>query len=114
VGAVLQVATHGTLVKKVAVGRVRFSFVHIGDEAKRISLKLAEEFRKARLPLVQHIGIQSLADQFALAERRNSPYLLIMGRKEALEGSAILRNRATQEEMILPVHGIVEHLRAVS
>ena len=112
-GAVFHVATNGSVVKKVAAAKARFSFVHIGDEAKRISLRLAEDFRKARLPLIQNIGIQSLTEQFTLAERRNSPYLLIMGRKEALENTAILRNRATQEEYILPLEGIIEHLRAI-
>jgi hypothetical protein len=35
-----------------------------------------------------------------------------MGRKEALEGSATLRNRHTQEETVLPLAGIVERLKS--
>ncbi len=111
-GAVLQIATEGKVAAVKAPGRLRFSFIHIGDEAKRISIRLAEDFRKARLPLYQHIGIESLTEQLRIAEKRNSPYLLIMGRKEALEGSAILRNCATQEETILPIEGLAERLRA--
>ena len=98
--------------KKASSARLRFSFVHIGDEAKRLSIKLAEDFRKARVSLSQDIGVESLTEQLHLAERRNSPYLLIMGRKEALEGSAILRNRQTQEETILPLEGLAERLKA--
>ena len=75
---------------------------------------LAEDFRKAHVSLSQDIGVESLTEQLHLAERRNSPYLLIMGRKEALEGSAILRNRATQVETILPLNGLIEHLKAVA
>jgi histidyl-tRNA synthetase len=111
-GAVLQIASEGKIVKKVPQSRLRFSFVHIGDEAKRISIRLAEELRKAHVPLTQNIGVESLTEQLGLAERRNSPYLLIMGRKEALEGSAILRNRATQEETMLPLLGLAERLKA--
>lgn len=111
-GAVLQIASEGPIVKKVTPPRLRFSFVHIGDEAKRISIRLAEEFRKARVPLTQNIGVESLSEQLNLAERQNSPYLLIMGRKEALEHSAILRNRATQEETVLPLLGLIERLKA--
>jgi histidyl-tRNA synthetase len=110
--AVLQTASDGATVKKVSSPRLRFSFVHIGDEAKRVSLRLAEEFRKARVPMTQDIGVESLAEQLNLAEVRNSPYLLIMGRKEALEGSATLRNRQTQVETVLPLEGLVERLRA--
>ena len=92
-------------------GRIRFSFVHIGDEAKRFSIRLAEDFRKAHVPLTQYIGVESLAEQIHLAERQDSPYLLVMGRKEALDGSVILRDRRTQEETVLPVSGLAERLR---
>lgn len=114
IGAVIHIASEGAVVKKASPMRLRFSFVHIGDEAKRISIRLAEEFRKARVPLVQHIGIESLTEQLGLAERDNNPYLLIMGRKEALEGSAILRNRQTQVETTLPLSNIIERLKAIA
>lgn len=113
-GAIFQIASEGTVVMKAKPSRLRFSFVHIGDEAKRISIHLAEDFRRARVSLAQDIGVESLTEQLYLAERRNSPYLLIMGRKEALEGSAILRNCATQEETILPLVGLVDRLKAVA
>ena len=112
--AVLQIGSEGKLVKKPPQSRLRFSFVHIGDEAKRLSIKLAEELRKAHVPLIQNIGVESLTEQLHLAESHKSPYLLIMGRKEALEGSAILRNRQTQEETILPLIGLADRLKAVA
>lgn len=112
-GAVFQTASTGTVIKKIKPVQARFSFVHIGDEAKRLSIRLAEDFRKARLSLTQDIGIESLTEQLNLAERRQSPYILIMGRKEALEGSAILRDQRTQQETILPLIGIIDRLKAV-
>jgi histidyl-tRNA synthetase len=111
-GAVIHITTIGNVVKKPPQSKSRFSFVHIGDEAKRISIRLAEDFRKARVSIAQDIGVESLTEQLHLAEKRNSPYLLIMGRKEALEGSTILRNRITQEETVLPVDGLVESLKS--
>ncbi len=113
-GAVFQIASEGKLVKKPPVPRLRFSFVHIGDEAKRLSIRLADEFRKAHVPLTQHIGVESLTEQLHLAERTNPPYLLIMGRKEALENTAILRNRKTQEQTVIPLFGLAEQLKAVA
>ncbi|MCX6786997.1 MAG: His/Gly/Thr/Pro-type tRNA ligase C-terminal domain-containing protein [Candidatus Kaiserbacteria bacterium] len=113
-GAVLQIASEGAIVKKTVPARLRFSFVHIGDEAKRLSIRLAEDFKRARISLTQDIGVESLTEQLHLAERRNSPYLLIMGRKEALENSAILRNRKTQEETILPLVGLIERFKTVA
>ena len=113
IGAVLYLTSENTFVKPPPRNRIRFSFIHIGDEAKRTSIRLAEDFRKARVPLTQYIGTESLAEQLGLAERDNNPYLLIMGRKEALEGSVILRNRNTQVETLLPLENIIERLRAV-
>ncbi len=113
-GATLHINSSGPAVKPIAPVRTRFAFVHIGDEAKRLSIRLAEDFRKARIPLTQRIGIESLAEQLNIAERDNNPYLLIMGRKEALEGTAILRNRATQVETILPVSDLITRLKAVA
>ncbi|MFZ3043899.1 MAG: His/Gly/Thr/Pro-type tRNA ligase C-terminal domain-containing protein [Minisyncoccia bacterium] len=110
-GAVLQIGSEGMAIAKAKPSRLRFSFVHIGDEAKRLSIQLAEDFRKARLSLAQDIGVESLTEQLNLAERRESPYLLIMGRKEALESSVILRNRKTQEQTILPLLGLTERLK---
>ena len=92
---------------------MRFAFVHIGDEAKRLSLQMAEEFRRAHLSLTQDIGVESLIDQMRHAERRNPAYLLVMGRKEALEHTVIMRNQQTQEETILPLLGLTERLKAV-
>ena len=112
IGAVLSVASNGNVVRKASPAHLRFSFVHIGDEAKRLSIRLAEEFRKARISLTQDIGVESLTEQLHLAERRNSPCLLIMGRKEALENSVILRNRQTQEQTILPLANLAERLKS--
>ncbi|MBI2409479.1 hypothetical protein HYV30_00340 [Candidatus Kaiserbacteria bacterium] len=112
--AILQLSASGTVAAKSRHSRVRFSFVHIGDEAKRLSIRLAEDFHRARVSLSQHIGVESLIDQLNLAERQGSPYLLIMGRKEALESSVILRNRHTQEEISLPLAGLTERLKAIA
>ena len=114
-GAVLEAQTSGpvTPLASPASTRMRFAFVHIGDEAKRLSLQMAEEFRRAHLSLTQDIGVESLIDQMRHAERRNPAYLLVMGRKEALEHTVIMRNQQTQEETILPLLGLTERLKAV-
>lgn len=92
----------------------RFVFVHIGDEAKRESMKIADDLRKARIPLAQAIGLQSLTQQMHFAETLNPPYLLIMGRKEALERTVILRERANHTETYIPLDVLIERLKAVA
>ncbi|HUQ30430.1 MAG TPA: His/Gly/Thr/Pro-type tRNA ligase C-terminal domain-containing protein [Candidatus Paceibacterota bacterium] len=111
-GAVLRIETATDKVPPAKKpSRMRFVFVHIGEEAKRTSIRLAEEFKRAHVPLAQTIGLESLSEQMLHVEKTNPPYMLIMGRKEALEGSAVLRNRETQEDLILPLLGLAEHLK---
>lgn len=111
--AVLRIPTMGAKIPIVKPrARLRFAFVHIGEEAKRVSIRLAEELRHAHIPLEQAIGVESLVEQMHFVEAANPPYLLIMGRKEALEGSAVLRNRETQEETIIPLSLLTEKLKA--
>lgn len=116
VGAVIRINTdvRDTIPALKAPGAPRFVFVHIGDEAKRESMKIADTLRKARIPLTQSIGIESLTEQMRQAETINPPYLLIMGRKEALERSVILRHRASYTETFVPLDSLVEHLKTVS
>lgn len=91
----------------------RFVFVHIGDEAKRESMKMADDLRRARIPLTQALGIESLTEQMRFVDLLNPPYVLIMGRKEALERSVILRERATHTETFIPLDSLIERLKIV-
>jgi histidyl-tRNA synthetase len=115
VGAVIRITTNvrDPIVAVKDKTAPRFVFVHIGDEAKRESMKMADDLRRARIPLTQAMGVASLSEQMRLVEEANPPYLLIMGRKEALERSVILRERATHTETFIPFDSLIERLRVV-
>lgn len=116
IGAVIRLttATNETIPAMKQPAAPRFVFVHIGDEAKRESIRMADMLRRARIPLSQCIGIQSLGEQMRHVETLNPPYLLIMGRKEALERSVILRDRATHAETFIPLDSLVDYLKTVA
>ncbi|MEK7510928.1 MAG: His/Gly/Thr/Pro-type tRNA ligase C-terminal domain-containing protein [Patescibacteria group bacterium] len=115
VGAVVRIAVEGkepvTPIKQKS--SPRFVFVHIGDEAKRECMKMTDDLRRARIPLTQSIGIASLTEQMRYVDMVNPPYVLIMGRKEALERSVILRERATHTETFIPLDHLVDMLKQV-
>lgn len=116
VGAVIRISTETREVMPSvkANSTPRFVFVHIGEEAKRESMKMADSLRKARIPLAQAIGIESLTEQMRFADGLNPRYLIIMGRKEALERSVILRERSSHTEVFVPLDSLVDRLRAVA
>ena len=116
VGAVVRINTDARAVIPPHKERTnpRFVFVHIGDEAKRECMKMADHLRRARIPMMQSIGVESLTEQMRLAEDTNPRYLIIMGRKEALERSVILRERATHSETSISFDSLVDQLRAVA
>lgn len=87
----------------------------VGDLAKKKSLKLFEEFRQARIPLAESLSKDSLKVQLARADRLNVKYTLIMGQKEALDKTVILRDmkNGTQETVKLEkaVHEVKKRLK---
>lgn len=79
-------------------------FVQIGFEAKLKSLQVIEMLRTAKIPTYQSLSRDKLSSQLSIAENSKIPYTIIMGQKEAMENSVIVRsmqNRA-QETVLLP------------
>jgi len=116
VGAVLRITPPAKAIVPAMkpAGKPRFVFVHIGDDAKRESMKMADEIRRARIPLTQAMGVASLSEQMRLVEALNPQYVLIMGRKEALERNVILRERATHTETFIPLDSLIDRLKVVA
>jgi len=72
--------------------QVEVFLTQLGDLAKRKSLKLIEGFREANIPIGESLGRDSLKAQLKMADRVKAKYSLILGQKEALEGSIIIRD----------------------
>jgi len=69
--------------------------VYIGELAKKKSLSLIEELRKANIDVMEFFGQASLSAQLRKADRVGAPYALIFGQKEVFEKSVILRDMKT-------------------
>jgi histidyl-tRNA synthetase len=79
-------------------------FAHLGKEARRRAIPALEILRRAGIPVHQTIAYEQLAPQMLEAKRLKSPYLLIMGHKEAVEGTMLVRDVRTnfQDAVSLP------------
>jgi histidyl-tRNA synthetase len=86
-------------------------FVQLGNSAKSRSLNVIEMFRRANLPIVQSIGKDSLKSQLRIASKMNMPYTLILGQKEAMENSIIIRDMNLGSQETVSIEKVVEIIK---
>ncbi len=80
----------------------------LGEIAKRKSLLLFEEFRKTGITAKAALGRDSIKSQLKAANRWGIKYTLIMGQKEALDNTVILREMDSGVQETIPLEKIVE------
>lgn len=85
--------------------------IQLGADAKNKSLSIIEMFRKARLPLSQSISKDSLRGQLNLAAKFNVNYALILGQKESLENSIIIRDMNSGNQEVVKIKDVVEIIK---
>ena len=83
----------------------------LGDMAKRKSLLLFEEIRKAGIEVKSSLGRDSIKAQLRIANRWGVTYALILGQKEALDSTVILREMDSGIQENIPLEKIVEELK---
>ena len=83
----------------------------LGDLAKRKSLKLIEDFRQEKILVAETFGRDSLKAQLTRAHKLGVKYTLILGQKEALEGSIIVRDMESGKQEIVKLNKVVEEVK---
>ncbi len=83
----------------------------VGKLAKRKSLKLFEEFRKAKISITESFGRDSLRAQLARANKLGVSYTLILGHKEAIDGTIIVRNMKTGKQKTVKMDKVVKEMK---
>lgn len=95
----------------VRLKRPSFFFLQLGLCAKLKSLRVIEILRQARIPLYQALSRDKLIAQISSAENLRIPYSIILGQREALENSVIIRNTLTRAQETVKLDNLVEHVR---
>jgi histidyl-tRNA synthetase len=83
----------------------------LGDEAKKRALSLREELHEAGIQTIEHYGQDSLKKQLEQAVEYQVQYTCILGQKEILDGTILIRDMdgGIQEEV--PLDKIVSELK---
>ncbi len=83
-------------------------FCQLGDAARRKGLAIFEEFRQAGVRVGEAFGKGSLKAQLELADKRGSKIALILGQKEVLDGTIIIRDMESGAQEIVDVKRVVQ------
>ncbi|OHA21375.1 MAG: hypothetical protein A2849_00050 [Candidatus Taylorbacteria bacterium RIFCSPHIGHO2_01_FULL_51_15] len=103
--------------KEVAVARrVRFRrpvvcFLQLGFCAKLKSLRVIETLRAANIPVHQTLNRDTLISQMSSAEHLKIPYSIILGQREALENSVIVRNTISRAQETVPLGKLADYFK---
>ena len=87
--------------------------IHIGMSAKQQSLSVMEILRQARIPVYQSLSRDQIGGQVASAEKMSVPYTLIIGQKETIDGTVIVRNMLNRCQQTVPVTQLTTYLKKV-
>lgn len=97
--------------KPLKTAETNIFLAQLGDLAKRKSLKILEEFRKAKIPLSESLSKDSLKTQLRTANKLNIRYVLIFGQKEALGDEVVIRDMDTGNQETVKLTDVVEEMK---
>lgn len=83
----------------------------LGNLARRKSLKLVEDFRREGILISESLGRDSLKAQLKFADKLNVPYSLILGQKEALEKTILIRDMKTGRQETLKLEKVIMEMK---
>jgi Histidyl-tRNA synthetase len=87
--------------QKIEGPKSKVFIVAIGELAKQKALKYLEILRKANIQAGESFAHESLKAQLRQADKMGAHYVIIIGQKEALDNTVILRDmRASVQEII--------------
>jgi len=90
---------------------IQVFLAQLGDLAKRKSLKILEDFRRAKIRVGESFGRDSLKAQLNRADKLGASYALILGQKEALENAIIVRDMQSGKQDIIKLDKVVEEVK---
>ena len=85
--------------------------VHVGDLAKKKSLKIIEELRHANISVTEALSKDSLKAQLKAADKEGAAIALILGQKEIFEENIIIRDLKNSLQESVPMERMVDEIR---
>jgi len=93
------------------IKRPKIFFIQISDEAKHKSFEVIEILRKAKILVYHFLGRDKFGSQSAPIEKLRVPYVMIMGKKESLENTVMVRENITRTQVIVPLPELSSYIK---
>lgn len=93
------------------VKKPKIFFIQLGLEAKLKSMCVIEILRKARVPTCTSLSKDGLGMQLGKAESMKIPYAVILGQKEVIDETVIVRNMETRSQDTVPLAKLAEYVK---
>ncbi|MEX0913141.1 MAG: His/Gly/Thr/Pro-type tRNA ligase C-terminal domain-containing protein [Candidatus Paceibacterota bacterium] len=85
--------------------------IHLGFAPKIRSLLLLDELSKSDIIIDQNLASDSLSNQLRRAEEKGARYTIILGQKEYVDRSVILRDMIGKSQETVPFEGLLSRLK---
>ena len=85
-------------------------FFNLGETESKTSLLLMQELRNKGIRCELYHEKSKFDKQFKYAEKKNIPYVVIIGDKELNENSCTIKNLATGEQQTVAVNNLINYL----
>ncbi|QQG44993.1 MAG: ATP phosphoribosyltransferase regulatory subunit [Candidatus Sungiibacteriota bacterium] len=95
----------------VGIEKPKVFLAHLGELAKRRGLFLLEGLRAGGIEVRESLGRDAIKSQLKVAERLEAEIALILGQKEALDNTIIVREVASGAQETIPQEKLVEFLK---
>ena len=95
------------------VKKPKVFFIQLGSEAKMRSLSVIEILRHAKVPVAHSLSKDSLSTQLGIAEKTNIPYAMILGQKEVIDGTVIVRDMRTRSQDVVTLDELANYLKSL-
>ncbi|MBC7766521.1 hypothetical protein H7Y21_00810 [Arenimonas sp.] len=100
-------------IKSIEDSDVKFFYAQFGNEARFKTLRVLDMLHHANILIHHDLSKDKISLQLQHAEKLNVPYLLLVGHREALQNSVMVRNMKNLSQESIELHNLIEYIKKI-
>ena len=98
-------------IKSLEDSNVKFFYAQLGNEARFKTLRILDMMRDANILIHHDLSKDKISAQLEYAEKLSVPYLLLVGHREALQNSVMVRNMKNLSQESVELGSLIEYIK---